>query len=94
MKHGHITFTWLVGLFMLAAVFSASPGRAVTLQQVISRENTEFNLTTNLMAVGLDGNVYLTNWGPGKMATVISCASIPVARKRAARWSIRRPLRG
>ena len=65
MKHGYITFTWLVGLFMLAAIYSSPPGRAVTLQQVISRENTTFSLTTNLMNVGLDGNVYLANAGSG-----------------------------
>ena len=66
MKRHTLISRWLVGLLLLAGIYCSSPARAqVTLQQVISRENTEFNLTTNEMAVGLDGNVYLTNWGPG-----------------------------
>ena len=34
----------------------------MTLQQVVSRENAEFSLTTSIINVGEDGNVYLGNW--------------------------------
>ena len=59
MKRTPVSFICLVGL-LLAAIVSFLPARAqVTLQQVVSRENVEFNLTTPSWSVGLDGNVYL-----------------------------------
>ena len=63
MKRNTLTSLWLVGLLMLAGMYCSPRARAqVTLQQVVSRENTEFSLTTPDWNVGVDGNVYLCNW--------------------------------
>ena len=62
MKHGFVHVTWLVGLLMLTGMYCASPARAQSpLQQVVSRENTDFSLTAMAMNVGEDGNVYVGN---------------------------------
>ena len=53
----------LAGLLLLAGMFGSSGARAqVSLQQVVSRENAEFSLTTPYWNIGADGNVYLCNW--------------------------------
>ena len=59
MKYIPVPFTWLVGLLLLTSIYYSPPARAVTLQQVLSRENSAFSLTTPIVNVGLDGNVYL-----------------------------------
>jgi len=61
MKRIHMAMLLQAGL-LLACLCCALPVWAVTLQQVVSRENTEFNLTTPAMGVGRDGKVYLCNW--------------------------------
>ena len=66
MKHAFPHVTWLVGLLLLAGMYCSPPVRAVTLQQVVSRENSEFLLTTPIMNVGEDGRVYLGNWDQGQ----------------------------
>ena len=53
-------FRW-AGLYLLALILLVLPASAVTLQQVISRENSAFSLTNTIMNVGKDGKVYIAN---------------------------------
>ena len=63
MQRKTLTSLWLTGLLMLVGMYCINPARAqVTQQQVVSRENSEFNLATPDWNIGMDGNVYFTNW--------------------------------
>jgi outer membrane protein assembly factor BamB len=47
--------------FCLALLATVSPARAVTLEQIISREHAKFDCTKSRLSVGVDGNVYLSS---------------------------------
>src|SRR5262245_5690530 len=55
---------WTAALLALAVGAAVGPGRAATLEQVISREPPAFHASSARLAIGRDGQVYFCNGSP------------------------------